>query len=196
MVLQLREVACLVLAISALVLQDPPPGVKLLESKGDFTEPLSRLKFPVRVIGWERSAIQLYPEPLGHSITYQFKQGVITQARATIYIYPDAPPFPASLQAHYAATLKELQSERPELEVSTETEFTAGKNKNTMQMRMAAMLYRFGYFPYSEPTIGFLAIGKVDTYWIKWRITVPASAAKDVNLDALVSSFVPKKQGR
>ncbi len=113
-------------------------------------------------------------------MTYEFRQEGVTQARATIYLYPDAPPFPSDVQEHYAATLRELRALRPDLELMTEDEFAVTKGKNTIQMRMASMLYRSGFPPYAEPTLGFFMLSKVDTYWLKWRITVPASAPKAV----------------
>src|SRR5689334_11166037 len=91
-----------VVALSAM-----PRAQEQIKVPGDFVEPLSSLAFPPQTLGWERTDVLKYPGPGGHSVTYQLRMNgsLIT---ATIYLYPQAPSMPATLQEHYSSTLKEL----------------------------------------------------------------------------------------
>jgi len=170
-------------------------GVRQLDVQGEFKEPLSQLGFPERLLGWDRTVILKYPDPGGHSITFEFKEGGATLAKATVYIYPQVAGMPASLREHLAGIVTEMHELRPDMEVVKEQDLPIDNDGRTIQNRLATLLYRAGYPPYREPAIGFLQLAKLDDYWLKWRITCPASACDDMppRMSELMSALLPRR---
>jgi len=105
------------LSAVAVLLSSPLQAQTLLPAEGNFVETLSQLTFPVQARGWNRSRIIRYPEPGGHSVSYELKSGETRQAVATAYVYPHVPSWPATLREHFLKTLNELRSMSPAAEV-------------------------------------------------------------------------------